>query len=500
MGPGARAGRDADTGRGAVVTPGSSLGEAIVVRARDQRARRALLVVGTLPAGYALLVLATAFLSRISTDQAPGLSAANFPALLADMLSLACYGLLVAVIAWLVGAIARAVRRKGESRPVRVSRIVMLCAFVLPYALASVEFSARYVLMLGVCLPGTALALWGFHRVQRYRRMPLWLLFSAFGWGFVIAPGYAVSVEFWSVTAVGHAMSSAQTAVQVVDEGHLATMVLLLSAAFFEEMVKLVGVAVLFVLFGRYLDGIVSGVVLGAVTGLGLNLAESFVNMAESPGGAASQYWLRQCVGVLGAHTAFAAIAGAGIGLAQQLRDPGARFRAVACGLATAVCGHFATDAVLTAQAGWHVGGQRVVVLVVLPAVMIAVDGPLVAMYVLLLRAGLRAQSRGLAAVLGDEVSSGFGAVTVTEATTLLNPRLRLWSRVTALRYGFVAWRELGRLQAVQADLAMRQWRRSSGSPPAREPGDDSDLRARISELRSRQVVAFSGVSREPAA
>jgi RsiW-degrading membrane proteinase PrsW (M82 family) len=466
--------------------------------ARDTRGRRVLLVAGILPVLYAVLVVLRACFARSAAGEAGGLYSTSFPPLLADVLSLAVYGLAIAAIVWPVGAIARLrrVRRGRRPRPVGAPHIVIVAALALPYALATAEYAARYAPMLGICLPGTAFALCGLHWVQRYRRMPVWMLLAAFAWGLVIAFGYTVSVEFWAFTDIGQAIPP-RTGSQLVASMHSATVIMLACAGFFEELAKLVGVAILFILFSRRLDGLVSGVVLGAAAGLGLNLAESFINMGESAGAAASQFWLRQCVGLMAAHTAFTALSGAGIGLAQQLRAPRAKLAAVACGLLAASCGHFASDAILAAESGWHIGSQEIAVLVVLPALIVATQGPFIVMYVLLLRRGLRAQARGLAAALGPEVGSGRGAITAAEATVLLSPPLRFWARVTALlRYGPAAWYQLGRLHAAQADLAMRRWRRTQGTLGGQD-ADDDGLRSRIRELRAHQVVILASTGQQ---
>jgi RsiW-degrading membrane proteinase PrsW (M82 family) len=67
---------------------------------------------------------------------------------------------------------------------------------------------------------------------------------------------------------------------------------------------------------------VVSGVVLGAVVGLGFNLTESVGHTAAAHGGVAFfQPFTRQSAGLMAAHAAFTAVIVAGSGVARLIPD-----------------------------------------------------------------------------------------------------------------------------------------------------------------------------------
>jgi hypothetical protein len=260
-----------------------------------------------------------------------------------------------------------------------------------------------------------------------------------------------------------------------------------LDAGIFEELAKGAGVAFLYLLCRRWFDGVVSGVVIGATVGLGFNLAETIEYM--SGGGALFQYWARQSVALMGSHVAFTALIGAGFGVARQLPDRRARRVAIGCGFLAAMGAHFMNDACLGFFAGvektWLAPGPAVDAVLIQPLVLIILQGPFVAMYILLLRRGLRSQAAGLSRELGAEAQAGTGAVTAAEIPVLLDARRRFRLRVLAFRRhgGLEAYRYVGRLQAAQLDLATQRWHCSRGeADPWAE--DEATLRARVLQLK----------------
>jgi RsiW-degrading membrane proteinase PrsW (M82 family) len=330
--------------------------------------------------------------------------------------------------------------------------------------------------------------------------MPIWLVAAVTGWGAFVATGFGASMNIW-VQEYGTAyFQGAGNLLQVLHQVNTATF---LSAGVFEELGKGTAIALVYLLLRRYLDGVVSGIVLGAAVGLGFNLTESIEYMTAFHGASAEfQYWVRQSVGIMGAHTAFSAMIGAGFGVARQLDQARLRRIAIGCGLLGACGGHFANDVILRwfAEVGhsWFTPNPTMDVLVVQPLVLAVLQGPFVVMYLLLLRRGLRSQAGGLAAELRAEESTRLGAVTDPEIPILLNPAKRFWLRATTLRrYGLPAYRALGRLQAAQYDLATQRWHRS------RHETDDSAvpeeaLRQRIRHLRTELGTAVTTAQARP--
>jgi RsiW-degrading membrane proteinase PrsW (M82 family) len=399
----------------------------------------------------------------------------------------------------------------------RDPRLVIAAELVVPFACYPLAVMLGHPLLLLACVPSTAFAAWGIYHLQRYRRMPVRVPAFAFGWGALIAAGFGGAMNLlyladgMSIVLVPRmkqvltatianprggqdlldwlagrgplppSAHSLVTAIQLIQSG------LALDAGVFEELAKGAGIAVLFLLCRRWFDGPVSGVVVGAMVGLGFNLAESVDYM--SAGDALSQYWARQSVGLMGSHVAFTALAGAGFGVAGLLADRRSRRLAIGCGLAAAIGAHFMNDVCLgalgRAEQSWFTPSPTMFTLVIQPLTLLVLQGPFVAAYVLLLRRGRRDQAAGLARELAVEARAGTGAINSAEIPILLDPGRRFRLRVLAFRRrgGIGAYRYLGRLQAAQLDLATERWHRAH--QPA-DPWDpvETELRSRVLRLK----------------
>ncbi|TXS40349.1 PrsW family intramembrane metalloprotease [Streptomyces sp. uw30] len=377
--------------------------------------------------------------------------------------------------------------RSGSERTVRSYQFGILGALLLPFTAMPLAGAFGNLPQLLLCLPTTLAALFLVHRVQFYRRMPGWLLLTGFGWGALIGGGFGIVMITWFQRAMpGYFMSRYWERPQ--DSVRELYTLFPLNTAIVTELGKAAGVAVLFLLFRRHIDSVVSGVVLGAAVGLGFNLTEtvhylSFVN----PEHHFTQFWDRQVVGLMAAHVAFTALAGAGIGAARWLPARRDRLLAVGGGLLAAVGGHFETDVMLmrldNRRADWY-ADETLGLLVGIPVMTLITSGVFVALYVLILRSGLKAQAAGLADALRAEAATGHGAVTEPEIGLLLSPRRRLLLELRVWRRdGTAGLRHLLRFQQAQLDLAVQRRHRA-------RPGADSfippegRLRERVLELK----------------
>ncbi|MBM7167646.1 PrsW family intramembrane metalloprotease [Streptomyces sp. G44] len=363
----------------------------------------------------------------------------------------------------------------------------ILGALLLPFAIMPLAGMGGDVPQSLLCLSFTLSALLLMHRVQLYRRMPGWLLLAGFGWGALIGGGFGlVTITCMQRSVPGYFMSGSWE--HPLDGFRELYTLFPLGTAVMTECGKAAGVLVLFLLVRRHIDGVVSGTVLGAAVGLGFNLTETvhhlgLVNSAHHY----SQLWDRQVVGLLAAHATFTALAGAGIGAARWLPVRRDRMLTVGGGLMAAIGAHFGTDVILMRldghRARWY-SDETVGLLVGIPVMTVLTSGGYVALCVLILRRGLKAQAAGVAHALRAEAASGRGTVTGPEIDLLLRPRRRLLLELRVWRRdGIAGLRHLVRFQQAQLDLATQRWHR-------RRPGADScipsaeHLRALVAELK----------------
>ncbi|WP_307680264.1 PrsW family intramembrane metalloprotease [Streptomyces sp. V4I2] len=453
--------------------------------------RCVLVIAGLMSAAYGVEMLIDLARPRIDdSDPAIGLFSPLVPTLPRAVLWSVVAGWAVVLLAGVTLAVQRVAVKDPGLRQARTrgAQLVVLAALLLPFTLFPAWTMVDNVSALLVCVPSTGFALWAVHRMQRYRRMPAWLLLATFAWGVFVACGFGSSMNIWYMDYAPYYFGDAGNVLEI---RHQVMTGAFFNAGVFEELGKGAGVAIVCVLFRRHVDGVVSGTVLGAAAGLGFNFAESVEYMGAATASPEFQYWMRQSVGLMAAHTAFAAIFGAGLGLARQLDDARSRRIAVVCGFVAASGTHAASN-VMFRWVGQVTQGlpldPDIDTLLLQPLVLIVFQGPVVALYVMMLRRGIREQAAGLAQALAAEAQSGNGAITDTEAPVLLSPVRRLWLRITVLRrYGFTAYRKLTALHAAQLDLATHLWHESRRQADRRAP-DGPTLRLRILALKDHQV------------
>lgn len=402
---------------------------------------------------------------------------------------------------WVVVLVIWAVGLRPASDPASTGRlkhalqVVSAIVLILPFTVEDLHRLVQHPGTALICLPSTGFALWIAYQMQRYHRMPVWLLLALFGWGALVAGGFGGAMNFWFQELAPVYLQDAPTLQDAWDRIYTG---LALNASIFEELGKAAGLAMAYFLFRRQFSGIVSGLVLGASVGLGFNFIETVLYMNWTDWGTAGfQYWMRQSVGLMGAHVAFSAIAGAGFGVARQIAEPLPRGIAIGSGLLAAVGGHFINDIVLLAvrhtEPDWLPSNDVVNVLVAQPLLLLVLQGPFVVIYLLMLRGGLRAQAFGLTTEMTAEARTGRGAITAPEIDVLMSPSRRLWFTTTVLRrHGPAAYRVLNRLHVAQFDLAMQRWHASREDPGDQDASVEA-LRDQVLRLKGRQAIVLDG-------
>ncbi|WP_215542072.1 PrsW family intramembrane metalloprotease [Amycolatopsis sp. CA-230715] len=335
-----------------------------------------------------------------------------------------------------------------------------------------------------MAVPGAVFAVWVLHRLPRFRRIPLRFSLLAFGWGVTFA------FTFGCLAQTAHsalALRSLSDDWVPADLGaQPASMVL--AAPLWEECAKAAGVLVVFHLLRRRFDGVLTGAVLGGMTGAGFNFAETARFAMANFDQAAFHVWVRQWAGgVLFGHVLFTGLFGAAVGLASRYGGWAGRVVCVAAGFATAVLGHFFWNfASFNGGMPWHGGSQEAEVLLAMPLNYATLSGPLLVVVGVALWLGARHEARALRAVLLVESATGLGAVTRAELPVLSHPRLRIAERLRACqRYGVRGYVHFGRLRDRQLELAATRWRLAR-DPDPRPPASERALRTEISALRQR--------------
>jgi Predicted membrane protein len=454
------------------------------VEAAGRPARALLVVAGLMSLGYGAELLIDLVAPR--TDEIEpriGLFAPLTP----DLPRVVFWAVIASwVLAPLAGLVCHRVARwRGAAQPVAAA------VLLAPFTVMPVAFLARGVPQLLACLPSTGIALWGVHTLlRRFHRPPAWTTLAAFGWGALVAGGFAGAMNVWFTTyALGIFGTDGRFRLP-----HEALTLAFLHGAAVEELGKAAGVTLAFAVLRHRLAGVATGTLLGAAVGLGFNLSESVEYMSNAQN-AGVQYWMRQSVGIMAAHTAFTALAGAGIAASRSL-PPGAWRRVVvASGLVAASLAHFASNMVFhwlgVAPYDWLRPSPTVSALLVQPLALVVVQGPVVATYLVLLRRGLRTQAADLAVVLREEAETGLGAILPAEVPVLLSPARRLRFRVAVLlRYGVAGYRHAGRLHAAQLDLA--ECRRYQADSGVADPVREERLRERVRQVKRRWPVGAS--------
>lgn len=305
------------------------------------------------------------------------------------------------------------------------------------------------LLMLAALIP-TLIYVGLFWWLDRYEKEPWGLFAAAFLYGCFPAVILSIILE----VAVGGSDAFATTIV----------------APIVEEGVKGAAVLLIFLLWRREFDGVLDGILYGAVVGLGFAMVENFFYFMDTSGNP-MVIFLRAIVFGMN-HAFFTAFTGAALGLARQSRWRSSWLLLFPLGLLIAMAFHAIHNGSVGAGACLGLG------------VALVSDWGGVAVIVAVALLTGRQEKRWIREELGEEVAGGLLAQSDVEALHSL--RRRIYARFWMWRHrGWKAYRLLGRYLNQATELAFRKHHLR------REPGN-AHLVKEIYRLRE-QILQLRG-------
>jgi RsiW-degrading membrane proteinase PrsW (M82 family) len=292
--------------------------------------------------------------------------------------------------------------------------------------------------------------------LDRNGQIPWRNLLACVIWGGTVGCGFSLVLNTLGMTTLG----------AFADPSSLGQLTAVVIAPPIEELIKGLGILVVFWILYDEFDNLLEGMVLGAGCGLGFALVENVVYnvrfLAEGDGGTTLLLMgtYRSIVNALIGHPVYTAMTGAGLGLLRELpRSNRWRYVFPVLGLGVASLMHMVWNwaAVVLPGALAHAGG-----LAALGLLTLIFGGAGILFFLSAYLFAASRERRVLLAYLGEEVDKGF--VTATE---LLSFR-RLFGRQKYELGGFLAggWRlyNLRRsLRSAQVELAFRKWHLAKG-------------------------------------
>ncbi len=329
---------------------------------------------------------------------------------------------------------------------------------------------------------------WIILSLDRYEKEPLHVVAFAFGWGAVGAILFAlvaslVFQQFVFVTAGADAASALSIVV---------------GAPVIEEACKGLAILLLMWFYRHELDGVLDGLVYGALVGLGFAMTENilyFITAYRDEGwsGLGELFVIRAVVNGFG-HAMYTGVIGAAIGWSRSRYSRGsARVLVPIAGYLIGVLLHMFWNAGILLIAAWQ-GDNASWFSVLIIEVPLFVIPPLVILY-LIARRGYQHEREVLATQLVGEVE--LGVLSKPEYDELIDHRKRKQTMAGARRNGWVAWRTQRQFYAAAGDIAFRKHHVIEG-----QRFDDED-RIAIQESRavlSRARVALGEGGRRPLA
>jgi RsiW-degrading membrane proteinase PrsW (M82 family) len=313
---------------------------------------------------------------------------------------------------------------------------------------------------------------------DRYEREPWQNLLGAFGWGAVIA-------TLFSIILSGAAQGVLTATLGPEIGGRLTVTV---GAPIIEESLKGLALLGLLLIYRDEFDGVLDGLIYGALIGLGFAMTENIIYLGRAyiDGGIAGlgQLFLaREAFGGLG-HALYTGTTGAAVGWARARYGRGLlRFIVPVGGWGLAVAQHSLWNLGATTMADFSGGAPAYLDLVAIQTALFILPG-LILLFVIARRSG-HAESTILRSQLADEVAGG--ALTPGEYALLSSSRQRHLALLTAFRRGGLRrWSLQQQFFQSAAELALCKHHDDQGEALVGDDCPPEELyRARLAALRA---------------
>ena len=240
-------------------------------------------------------------------------------------------------------------RKRRVAIPVILALVatLLLCIAVIFAAVGSLKAEAARLFVVGLLFSAglSIVPVFILRYLDRRERESPWLFAIAIMWGAVIATGIALPINTGVILGVERWLAQYPQIGEYLGPQGPLLLGAPLAAPPIEELTKALGVLLLFAFLRAEFDNMRDGFVYGALVGVGFNLVEAPLYVAQAyaqyqvaPWG--FQYGARFALFGLGGHAMFTGIFGAFLGIARQTTRYWLRLVAPLIGLALAILAH----------------------------------------------------------------------------------------------------------------------------------------------------------------
>jgi protease PrsW len=240
-------------------------------------------------------------------------------------------------------------RKRRVAIPVIIGLVaaILLSTAAILFAVGSLTPEAVWIFIAGLLFAAglSIVPVLILRYLDRRERESPWLFAVAILWGALIATGLALPINTGVIFAIGEWLQHHPSIGEYLGPEGMLLLGAPLAAPLVEELTKALGILLLFVFLRAEFDDMRDGFIYGALVGVGFNLVEAPLYVAQgymahgvAPWGL--QFGARFALFGLGGHAMFTGIFGSFLGFARQTARRWLRAVAPLIGLALAIVAH----------------------------------------------------------------------------------------------------------------------------------------------------------------